>query len=148
MQNWGYGITILQNQGYGIVICFFISARQLSVPPFHSMVRQHIPKELKEMALSMSLQGLCDSDIRKYTGISASMLKRLCSALRTGSLFPPPPINRGRPQVLTAIQIKVRMLYLGPGCCLTLTVPPRYCWAPSRHYAHGAADGASGSLQH
>src|SRR6266702_5670049 len=33
MQNWGYRITILQNQGYGIVICFFISARQLSVPP-------------------------------------------------------------------------------------------------------------------
>ncbi len=82
MQNWGYGITILQNQGYGIVICFFILAWQLSVPPpFHSMVCWHIPKELKEMALSMSLQGLCDLDICKYTRISASMLKRLCSTL-------------------------------------------------------------------
>ncbi len=66
-------------------------------PPFHSMVHQHIPKELKEMALLMSLQGLCDLDICKYTGISASTLKRLHSTLRTGSLFPPPPINRGWP---------------------------------------------------
>ncbi len=51
------------------------------------------------------------------------------------------------PWVLTAIQIKVCMQYLGPGCCLTLTVPLRYCWVPSQHYAHGAADRALGSLQ-
>jgi len=39
------------------------------------MVRRHISDELKEMALSMSLQGLCDSDVRKYTGISELLLK-------------------------------------------------------------------------
>jgi hypothetical protein len=35
------------------------------------MVHCHISKDLKEMALSMSLQGLGDSEIREYTGISS-----------------------------------------------------------------------------
>ena len=44
------------------------------------MARHHISDELKEMALSMSLQGLHDSDIREYTGISERSLKRPGSA--------------------------------------------------------------------
>jgi len=39
------------------------------------MVHCHISDELKEMALSMSLQGLHDSDVREYTGISELSLK-------------------------------------------------------------------------
>ena len=46
------------------------------------MVRRHISDELKEMALSMSLQGLHDSDIREYTGISERSLKRFRSTYR------------------------------------------------------------------
>src|SRR6266702_5024161 len=42
----------------------------------------HISDELKEMALSMSLQGLHDSDIREYTGISEQLLKRFRSTHR------------------------------------------------------------------
>ncbi len=43
------------------------------------MVHHHISDELKEMALSMSLQGLHDLDICEYTGISEQSLKRFCS---------------------------------------------------------------------
>ena len=73
------------------------------------MVGRHIPNELKEMALSMSLLGLRDLKICEYTGISVLMFKRLRSAHRTGDLFTPPPIDRGRPRMLTAVQVKVRM---------------------------------------
>ena len=47
------------------------------------MVRRHISDDLKEMALSMSLQGLSDLDIRKYTGISERSLKCLQSSYCT-----------------------------------------------------------------
>jgi len=43
------------------------------------MVCHHISDELKEMALSMSLQGLHDSDIHEYTGISERLLKQFHS---------------------------------------------------------------------
>jgi hypothetical protein len=36
------------------------------------MVGQYISDELKEMALSMSLQGLRDSEVHKFTGISVT----------------------------------------------------------------------------
>ncbi len=88
------------------------------------MIGRHIPKELKEMALSMSLQGLRDLEIPEYIGVSVPMLKKLRSAHRTGDLFPPPPIDRGRPRMLTAVQVKVRIQYLSPECCPTPTVPP------------------------
>jgi hypothetical protein len=41
------------------------------------MVGHHISDELKEMALSMSLQGLTDSEVHEFTGISIHSLKRL-----------------------------------------------------------------------
>jgi len=46
------------------------------------MVCCYISDKLKEMALSMSLQGLHDSDIREYTGISEWSLKRFRSTYR------------------------------------------------------------------
>ena len=65
----------------------------------------------------MSLQGLRDSDIFEYTGVSVPTLKRWRSKFRkTGELFPSPPIDNGRPRVLSAIQVKVCTQYLGPGC--------------------------------
>jgi hypothetical protein len=41
------------------------------------MIHRHISDELKEVALSMSFQGLSDSDIRKFTGISERSIKPL-----------------------------------------------------------------------
>ncbi len=43
------------------------------------MVCHHISDELNEIALSMSLQSLHDSDIREYTGISERSLKQFRS---------------------------------------------------------------------
>lgn len=74
-----------------------------------TMVRRHISTELKETALSMSLQGISDAEIREITGISERSLKRLRSThRRTGGVVPPPPIDLGRPRVLSAIHVKVR----------------------------------------
>src|SRR6266702_3156895 len=84
---------MLQKSGYGIVIrvlstsqCSAVLSSQyipLPSPPKPStMVRHHISDELKEMALSMSLQSLHDSDIREYTGISERSLKRFRSTYR------------------------------------------------------------------
>jgi hypothetical protein len=88
------------------------------------MVRRHISTELKELAVSMSLQGLCASEIQEYTGISVWSIKRFRSLHRkTGNVVAPPPIDIGRPCVLTAIHITVYLQYLGPGCCLIVTVP-------------------------
>ncbi|KAH8980709.1 hypothetical protein EDB86DRAFT_3087701 [Lactarius hatsudake] len=68
------------------------------------MVRRYISDELKEMALSMSLQGLTDPEIRDFTGISERSLKRLRSTYRdTGGFSRESP---GRPRVLTAIEAK------------------------------------------
>jgi len=71
------------------------------------MVRRHISIELKESALSMSLNGMSDAEIRKVTGISERSLKRLRSVYRkTGGVVPPPPLETGRPRALTAIHVK------------------------------------------
>ena len=73
------------------------------------MVRRHISTELKKSALSMSLEGMSDAEIREITGISERSLKRLRSVYRkTGDVVLPPPIDAGRPRVLTAIHVKVR----------------------------------------
>ena len=73
------------------------------------MVRRHISDDLKEMALSMSLQGLSDSEIREYTGISEQSLKRLRSTYRAIGAVSRKPLDSGRPRVLTAIEVKVRL---------------------------------------
>ncbi|KAH9022201.1 hypothetical protein EDB85DRAFT_2151882 [Lactarius pseudohatsudake] len=63
--------------------------------------------DIKDLAISMSLQGLRDSEIRELTGISVRSLKRFQQTHReTGGVPSPPPINNGRPRTLTAIQVK------------------------------------------
>jgi hypothetical protein len=78
-------------------------------PPFHVlMVRRHISDDSKEMALSMSLQGISDSKIRELTGISERSLKRLRSTHRKTGVFSPTLADPGRPRILTAMTVKVR----------------------------------------
>lgn len=80
-----------------------------SPPTPSTMVRRQISIELKEAALSMSLNGMPDAEIRQVTGISERSLKRLRSLYRkTGGVVPPPPLDPGRPRTLTAIHVKVR----------------------------------------
>lgn len=89
------------------------------------MVRRHISTELKKTALSMSLEGMSDAEIRKITGISERSLKRLRSVYRkTGSVVLPPPFDVGRPRMLTSIQVKVRTVLLYSG--ITSHLHPSY----------------------
>ncbi|KAI0245435.1 hypothetical protein BJV78DRAFT_1079660, partial [Lactifluus subvellereus] len=67
-------------------------------------VRHHIPDEVKEMALSMSLQGICDSEICKLTGVSECSVKRLRSTHRKIGAVSVKPVDSGRPRVLTAME--------------------------------------------
>jgi hypothetical protein len=72
------------------------------------MVCRHVSIEIKELALSMSLQGLHDTDIQEYTGISLRSIQRVRSLhRRTGNVVALPPIDIGRPCVLTSIHIMV-----------------------------------------
>jgi transposase len=72
------------------------------------MVGRHISDDLKEMALSMSLQGLRDSEVHEYTGISVRSLKRLrCTHRQTGEVSRK-PTAAGRPRALTSMHRKVR----------------------------------------
>jgi transposase len=82
------------------------------------MVRRHISNDLKEMALAMSLQGLGDSEIREYTGISERSLKRLRHTYRNTGAVSAKPDAVGRPRMLTAMEVKVscvamRVSYIG-----------------------------------
>jgi transposase len=72
------------------------------------MVGRYISDELKEMALSMSLQGLRDLDIHEYTGISVRSLKRLRRTHRQTGEVSRKPIAPGRPRDLTSMHRKVR----------------------------------------
>ena len=71
------------------------------------MVCHHISDDLKEMALSMSLQGLSDSDIHKYTRISEHSLKCLQSSYCTTGAVSRKLLDTGHPCVLTAIEVQV-----------------------------------------
>jgi transposase len=81
------------------------------------MVRRHISKDLKEMALSMSLQGLGDSEIREYTGISERSLKRLRRTHRETGTVAPKPVATGRPRMLTSMEVKVCCVFCHIGLC-------------------------------
>jgi hypothetical protein len=48
------------------------------------MVRRHISDDIKQLTLSMSLQGIPDSEIRELTGVSERSLK---TNLPTAALF-------------------------------------------------------------
>jgi hypothetical protein len=74
------------------------------------MVRRHISDDVKELALSMSLRGIPDSDIRKLTGVSERSLKRLRSTHRRKNTVSAPALAPGRPRLLTPTQVKVRRI--------------------------------------
>jgi transposase len=71
------------------------------------MVGRHISDELKEMALSMSFQGLRDFEIREFTGISVRSIKRLKSTHRQIGEVLRKPIAPGRPRTLTPMHRQV-----------------------------------------
>jgi len=52
------------------------------------MVGRHIPNALKEMVLSLSLQGLRESEVQECTGNSVRTLKRLQSTHRNSPAQP------------------------------------------------------------
>ena len=68
------------------------------------MVGHYISNEVKEMALSMSLQGLRDSEIHEYTGISVRSLKRLRKTHRQIGEVSKKPAIPGRPRNLSSMQ--------------------------------------------
>jgi hypothetical protein len=74
----------------------------------------HISNDVKEVALSMSRQGLSDSMIHQYTGISKRSMVRLRDAYRNyafpGSLL----VGFGWPRTLNGIQVKVCMQFFIP----------------------------------
>jgi transposase len=75
------------------------------------MVRRHISDDVKKKALSMSLQGMCDSDIRQSTGVSERSLKRLRSTYRKTGAVSVKPIAPGRARLLTSMEVKVRQSF-------------------------------------
>ena len=90
--------------------------------PSHPLiVRRHISQDLKEAALSMSLQGLTDSVIRQYTGISECSMVRLCNSYQQPAH--PSPVPAGWPRVLSAIQVKV---------CMQSSNPCLWCYVSTR----------------
>ena len=72
------------------------------------MVRRHISNESKELALSMSLQGIGDIEIRKLTGISERSVKRLRHTYRNTGAVSCKPVASGRPRSLSSMEVKVR----------------------------------------
>jgi transposase len=68
------------------------------------MVGRRIPDEVKQMALSMSLQGIPDSEVHECTGISVRSIKRLRSTHRRTGEVSPKPVVPGRPRNLTSMQ--------------------------------------------
>ncbi|CDO74243.1 hypothetical protein BN946_scf185031.g8 [Trametes cinnabarina] len=67
-------------------------------------MRCHISKELKDLALKMSLvHGLPDKKIKRYTGISIRALKRLRQTYRETGETVRTPVCSGRPRNLDAL---------------------------------------------
>jgi transposase len=86
------------------------------------MVRRHISNESKEQALSMSLQGISDIEIRKLTGISERSVKRLRRAYRNTStaVSSKPVVAPGRPRLLSSMEVQAS--YTGIHMmCMSLT---------------------------
>jgi transposase len=67
------------------------------------MVGRHICDELKELALSLSLQGFSDSEVHQFTGISKRSVKHLRSTHRKTGAVSRKAITTGRPRTLTSM---------------------------------------------
>jgi transposase len=76
------------------------------------MVRRHISDELKEVALSMSAQGLSGSDICKSIGISERTLRRLRNTYKHTGEVSRKQVVSGRFRMLTSMEAKAFILYL------------------------------------
>ena len=72
------------------------------------MVRRHISDDIKELALSMSLQGISDSEIRELTGVSERSLKRLRSTHCKTGVVSSRSIDASQPRMLSAMAVQVR----------------------------------------
>ena len=81
-------------------VVYFFTVRPFQLSP---MVRCYISDEL-EMALSMSFQGLPDSEVYKLTGISIWSLKRLRSTHRRTGEVSHKALTPGWPRNLTLMQ--------------------------------------------
>ena len=82
-------------------VVYFFTVRPFQLSP---MVRRYISDELKEMALSMSFQGLPDSEVYELTGISIRSLKRLRSTHRRTGEVSHKALTPGQPRDLTSMQ--------------------------------------------
>ena len=80
--------------------------------PLPPMARRRIPDETKELALSMSLQGISDLEIRELTGISERSVKRLRRIYRNSGSVAGKSVAPGRPCTLSSMEVEVRCVYL------------------------------------
>lgn len=69
---------------------------------------RHIPKEYKEIAMSLSLHHhLSDNQIRDYMGISPCTMKRLRKLFQDTGELVKIPVVQGRPQKLNSLDAHV-----------------------------------------
>ena len=80
------------------------------VGPSPTMVGRYIPDEAKQIALNMSLRGLPNSDIHKYTGISVRALKRMQQTYRETRELSRKRLAPDRPRALSSMHVKVCLL--------------------------------------
>jgi hypothetical protein len=73
-----------------------------------------ISNDVKEVALSMSCQGLSDSMIHQYTRISKRSMVRLQDAYRNYTFPASLLVGFGQPRMLNGIQVKVCVQFFIP----------------------------------
>lgn len=77
------------------------------------MVKRHISRETKEIALKMSQQGLSDEEIEQYLGISGRAMRRLRATYReTGEVVRIPACPGKRPRILDGLDAQVCSFFL------------------------------------
>ncbi|KAH9019503.1 hypothetical protein EDB85DRAFT_1845176, partial [Lactarius pseudohatsudake] len=73
--------------------------------------RRHFSREIKEVALHMSHQGMSDADIEEYLGISERSMRRLrATYLATGEVVQI-PVCPGWPRLLDGLDSHVRSFH-------------------------------------
>ncbi|KAH9031184.1 hypothetical protein EDB84DRAFT_1578821 [Lactarius hengduanensis] len=73
--------------------------------------RRHFSREIKEVALHISHQGMSDADIEEYLGISERSMRRLrATYLATGEVVRI-PVCPGRPRLLDGLDSRVRSFH-------------------------------------
>ncbi|KAH9008211.1 hypothetical protein EDB84DRAFT_1258323, partial [Lactarius hengduanensis] len=79
----------------------------------------HFSREIKEVALHMSHQGMSDADIEEYLGISERSMRRLrATYLATGEVVRI-PVCPGRPRLLDGLDSRIHsFLFFIEGCIL------------------------------